>query len=466
MKILIVDDNKQNLLLLEAMLKGGGHAVVSAGNGIIALEILGKEKIDMIISDILMPGMDGFKLCVKCKEDEKLRAIPFIFISSSYTEAKDEEFGKSLGADAFVIRPIEPEEFIKKISELFIKKKEEKEAAPVKLSQKDISFLEKYSERLARQLERKIAVLEKTIAERKRMAEAMGKSEAKFKSIFDHATDGILLADKETKKFIDGNREICDLLGYTLDEIKNLGVMEIHPKEDLPHVLDQFEKQAKGEITVTTLPVKRKDGSVFYADVSSGPVELAGKQYLIGIFRDITERRRAEKEIKESEYQYHTLFEHAPIAITLIDNSGVITDCNAGTERLTGYARDQIIGKRFDKLMTLNPRDLPRLREHHEKLARGEAVESYELETIKKDGSRQLLNIVNSLLTKENKVIGIQIFATDITERKRAEEAIKERINELEVYAKATVGRELKMIELEKDVNTLLNELNRPPKYK
>jgi PAS domain S-box-containing protein len=144
----------------------------------------------------------------------------------------------------------------------------------------------------------------------------------------------------------------------------------------------------------------------------------------------------------------------------------VITDCNAGTERLTGYARDQIIGKSFDKLMTLNPRDLPRLREHYEKLARGEAVESYELETIKKDGSRQLLSIVNSLLTKENKVIGIQIFATDITERKRAEEAIKERVKELEVYAKATVGRELKMIELEKEVNALLNELTRPPKYK
>ena len=72
MKILIVDDTKQNLLLLEAMLKGGGHTVVSAGNGIEALETLGKEKIDMIISDILMPGMDGFKLCMKCKENEKI----------------------------------------------------------------------------------------------------------------------------------------------------------------------------------------------------------------------------------------------------------------------------------------------------------------------------------------------------------------------------------------------------------
>ena len=78
MKILIVDDNKQNLLLLQAMLKGGGHGALSAGNGIEALEIMGKEKVDMIISDILMPGMDGFKLCMKCKEDDKLKIIPFV----------------------------------------------------------------------------------------------------------------------------------------------------------------------------------------------------------------------------------------------------------------------------------------------------------------------------------------------------------------------------------------------------
>ena len=135
------------------------------------------------------------------------------------------------------------------------------------------------------------------ITERKRAEQVIRESEEKFRAIFDNATDGILLADLETKKFFSANKTICNMLGYSLDEIKELGVMDIHPKKDLPYVIDQFEKQSRKEITTAKdIPAKRRDGSVFYAEVNSSPVILGGKQYLIGIFRDITERKQAEKE--------------------------------------------------------------------------------------------------------------------------------------------------------------------------
>jgi hypothetical protein len=87
------------------------------------------------------------------------------------------------------------------------------------------------------------------------------------------------------------------MLGYSLEEIKNLGVPDIHPKEDLPYVIEQFEKQVRREVAVAKdLPVKRKDGSIFYADVNSSLVTLAGRTYLLGIFRDVTEYKRAEEE--------------------------------------------------------------------------------------------------------------------------------------------------------------------------
>jgi PAS domain S-box-containing protein len=127
--------------------------------------------------------------------------------------------------------------------------------------------------------------------------EALRDSEGGFRAIFDNANDGILLADEETKKFYTSNNTACQMLGYSLEEIKNLGVPDIHPKEDLPYVIEQFEKQVRREIAVAKdLPVKRKDGSIFYADVNTSLVILAGRTYLLGIFRDVTEHKRAEEE--------------------------------------------------------------------------------------------------------------------------------------------------------------------------
>ena len=136
------------------------------------------------------------------------------------------------------------------------------------------------------------------ITERKQAEEALKESEERFRAIFDNATDGILLAEIEAKKFYTGNNMICQMLGYSLEEIKNLGVMDIHPEDDLPYVIEQFEKQAKGEFPLAKdIPVKRKDGSVFYAEINSSQMTLAGKTYLVGIFRDITERRKMQEQL-------------------------------------------------------------------------------------------------------------------------------------------------------------------------
>jgi len=136
---------------------------------------------------------------------------------------------------------------------------------------------------------------DRDITERKKAERSLKESEEKFKAIFDTANDGFLLASMKDKKFILGNNAICKMTGYTPEEIKSLGVMDLHPEKDLPYVLDQFEKQARKEKEIANdLPVKRKDGSVFYVDVNSSPVTLLGETYLLGVFRDVTERKAAE----------------------------------------------------------------------------------------------------------------------------------------------------------------------------
>ena len=120
-----------------------------------------------------------------------------------------------------------------------------------------------------------------------------------YETIFDNAPDGILLADIENNNFYIANKMICQMLGYSLEEIKNMGIMDIHAEEDLPYVIEQFEKQSRKEIVIAKdIPVKRKDGSIFYADVNSVSITLSGKPYVAGIFRDITERKEAEALMK------------------------------------------------------------------------------------------------------------------------------------------------------------------------
>jgi len=136
------------------------------------------------------------------------------------------------------------------------------------------------------------------ITERKQAEEALSDAELKFRTIFDKASDGILLAENGGSTFYMANNKICEMLGYTQKEIIKIGLSGIHLEKDLPHVVEQFERMAKNELSVApNIPVMRKDGSIFYADISSGSVNIGGKDYLIGVFRDITERKQAEEEI-------------------------------------------------------------------------------------------------------------------------------------------------------------------------
>jgi PAS domain S-box-containing protein len=133
------------------------------------------------------------------------------------------------------------------------------------------------------------------ITDRKRDQRRLRESEEKFKAIFDNAMDGILVGDVNTKKFVMANRTICEMTGYAINEILTLSVTDIHPEADMPFVLETFERQRRKEFRVAeNLPVRRKDGTVFYADISSSPITIGTGRFMVGIFRDITDRQQAE----------------------------------------------------------------------------------------------------------------------------------------------------------------------------
>jgi PAS domain S-box-containing protein len=135
------------------------------------------------------------------------------------------------------------------------------------------------------------------ITEEKRAEEMLRKSEERFRLIFDNAIDGVLLISLDNQKIDSANKSMSQMLGYPLEELKKLGSADIHPQEDLSYVDKQIEIQSNdGLAPARDLPMRRKDGSVFYANVRGAPIVLSGKKYLMGIFRDITEQRRADEE--------------------------------------------------------------------------------------------------------------------------------------------------------------------------
>jgi PAS domain S-box-containing protein len=143
------------------------------------------------------------------------------------------------------------------------------------------------------------AAFMRDISERRRAEEALSESEGELRTIFDSVQDGILVADAQTRRFQKANASIIRMLGYRLDELLDLTVEAIHPEKDFPNVVHEFERLVKGEIRIApNLPVKRKDGTVFHADITAAPVTLRGQGCLLGVFRDITERKQTEGELK------------------------------------------------------------------------------------------------------------------------------------------------------------------------
>src|SRR3984957_8697823 len=161
MKILSVDDKPENLYMLEALLRGHGHEVDSASDGRRALQLTESGVYDLIISDILMPRMDGFQFCRELKKDERLRRIPFIFYTATYTDPRDAAFALSLGADRFLIKPLEPDIFIKTIDEVVAERaRMAPPAVTEEVTEDEAIYLKEYNARLITKLEKKMLDLE------------------------------------------------------------------------------------------------------------------------------------------------------------------------------------------------------------------------------------------------------------------------------------------------------------------
>ena len=266
------------------------------------------------------------------------------------------------------------------------------------------------------------------ITQRKQAEALLKESEERFRAIFDNAIDGILLSDVAEKRLHSGNRAFCRMLGYTHEEIRDLAYSDIHPKDALPAVMALPGEQLTQEISSSNdVPVLRKDGTIFYADINSSLVSLAGKKYWISVFRDVTQRKQAE-EVRQ--YQEQLLLDMGRIA------------------KIGGWEFDPATGKgswteEVARIHDLDPDSETSMElglnfYHGESRARIEnAIKAVielgkpydlELEMVSARGTRKWVHTIGKPKIENGKVVQVRGSFQDITVSKTAEQQI-ERLN-------------------------------------
>ncbi|MBW3019344.1 PAS domain S-box protein, partial [Candidatus Woesearchaeota archaeon] len=258
-------------------------------------------------------------------------------------------------------------------------------------------------------------------------------SERKFRIVFDNATDGILLTDLKSKKHYMANNTFCRMLGYTHEEIQDLTVMDIHPEEAQSYVLKQFDKQVRGEkVLAEDIPVKRKDGNIFYAAISARPIIL-DKTYMLGLFRDITEQKQAVEALSESERRYRLLAENITDIIWTADMDFRFTYVSPSVKRIRGYSAEEALKQTLEEILTPASLEVAfnvfksEIEIENSRKKNLNRITTIELEEKCKDGSTVWTeSSIIFLRDPEGNAVGILGVTRDISERKKTEKEMSD----------------------------------------
>ncbi|HEY8203310.1 MAG TPA: PAS domain S-box protein [Pyrinomonadaceae bacterium] len=383
--VLVVKDDQQVLDLLIDLLEPEGYKVLSADSARRALELTTVVSADLILSDIVMPGMNGLELCQRLKSNPQTAAIPVMMVSAVRKEDAALIEGYSAGADDYVETPFRNEELLIKVARLI---------------------------------------------ERHRAQQALQKSEEEYRLLFKANPCPMWLCEQETLQFLAVNDAAVSHYGYSRDEFLAMTAQEIRPAEDVAALLEH--------ITTTTAPNanaglwrhRKRDGTVIDVDVAWHKLEFSGRAAYLVLANDVTAKKRSETALIESEQRYREIFDNANDIIYTHDLEGNFTSLNRTGEQLTGYPISEALSMNFAQVVVREQMELARGMLKR-KLYNNHDATVYELDIFSKDQRRITLELSTRLIYRDGKPTGVQGIGRDVTERKRAEAELLRRNQEL-----------------------------------
>jgi len=370
----MVDDNKP-LLNVAAMYierDADDFEITTADSATFALDLLEFNSFDAIISDYQMPILDGLEFLARVRAlDENL---PFIIFTGKGREEIAIQ-ALNLGATHYVVKGGDPRS--------------------------------QYAE---------LIHIVRSSVEYNRERKARYESDERYRFVFENANDGIMIVERNTHKIHSANPKLQKMMGYSLEELVQLRIDDIHPREQMEQINDLFEKQARNEILIAErIPVLRKDCSIFYADISAAAMKLGGNDYQLGIFRDVTPRVESQPSGNENMEQFQLFFHNAPVYCYMIAHDGQIMSVNNTALKALGYTKEELIGKNVSILYP--PDETERVKILIDEWRKTGILRNERIDIVAKDrGRKTVILSVSNILDSTGKISHSILIQRDITD--------------------------------------------------
>lgn len=276
-----------------------------------------------------------------------------------------------------------------------------------------VGELEKLRQRVA-ELERSEACLEGA-------GEALKESEATFRTVFNSVGDAIFIHDFDGK-VIEVNRLVCKRLGYSLDELLNMTLVDLNTPDQARLIPERLEElRQEGYVRFETTHIT-KDGTIIPCEVISRTIDYKGKGVIISTARNISVRKQREKALRESEEKYRALFDNAADLIAVIDAEGDFLDLNKRFEKESGYNRDEMMGQNVFTSGIITESSATETRHHLTELLQGREIPIFEVDGVTKQGNIVPYELRAVPIKKEGKIVAVQAILRNMVERRRVEQ--------------------------------------------
>lgn len=312
-----------------------------------------------------------------------------------------------------------------------------------------------------------ILILAENITERKQAEDALKESESRFRALVEQSLAGIYIIQDGRFRYV--NPGFAAMFGYAsaAEIIERLPVAELVMPEDRVRVAENVRQRVEGQVDDLhyTFAGRCRDGSRIEVEVHGRRFDYQGRPAVIGLILDITARKAAEDALRESELRFHDIVDASADWVWEVDAKGRYTYASESVRDLLGYGPEELLGRTPFDLMP--PDEAARVAAQFAACVASKApFRDLENINLRKDG--QPVHVASNgmpILDGVGQLLGYRGLDRDITERKLAEAELKARNDELERFNRATVGRELDMLEMKKTINALSRQLGREAPY-